>query len=68
MELDPLKQDIWFTPMMSIIGHLWRAGSETSVCGLPWKLTSMAWTASTERPKEHCEKCNAVSEGSSHEG
>lgn len=55
--LDPLTQDIWFTPIMSVTGHLWKAGNPVSVCGLPWSMTSQAWTASTEKPKEFCEKC-----------
>jgi hypothetical protein len=56
--LDPLSQDIWFTPIMSVQGHLWRAGNPVSVCGLPWSTASQAWTADTERPKEYCRTCS----------
>lgn len=61
MKLDPLTQDIWFTLLMGP-AHLWKAGSETSVCGLRWENAAQAWDAQLDRPEGACELCSTQRE------
>lgn len=61
MNPDPENQDIYIKPLMSTAWHLWKAGSELSVCGLPWRVAAMAWDSTTERPAEGV--CAACAEG-----
>lgn len=59
MKLDPLTQDIWFTPLASTGVHLWTKGSATSVCGLPWSIAANAWHATLRPPDMHaCPVCS----------
>lgn len=50
MKLDPRTQDVWLLPLMSNAYHLWKAGHEQSVCGLPWSIAAQSFDAQATRP------------------
>lgn len=60
MNLNPETQDLWFLPIVSNVWHLWKAGNQQSVCGLPWSLASNSFDARLTKPDSHaCLYCAA---------
>lgn len=53
--IEPLTTDLWGVRGRGNSAHLWKAGSQTSVCGMEWP--GKFWKVFSEEPPEACSEC-----------